>query len=113
VLGIDHHRLAAGELREVDAVVAPVEAQDRPVVTETLLHHALAGADLVHQVDRALFQHAGADGGLNILAAANLQYDRRDALQVQHLRQQQARGSGSDDGDLGMDALGAGLFSAM
>jgi hypothetical protein len=69
VLGIDHDRLAARERRKVDALVAAIKAEDDSFVTESFLHHSLADANLVHQIDRALFEHTRSDNGFDILTA--------------------------------------------
>src|SRR5690242_21632496 len=60
VLGVDRNDAAVGAIVQVDAVAAAIKAQLEAVVHETLAFHALAGADLGHQVDGGLLQHAGA-----------------------------------------------------
>ena len=91
VLGVDGDHPAVGELLQVDAVVAALEADLEAMMDEALALEAIAGADLGHQVDGALLEHAGADGGLDRLARAALDDDRFDAAQVQQLREQQTR----------------------
>ena len=70
----------------------PCEADLEAVMDEALALQPLAGADLGHQVDGALLEHAGADRGLDRLARAALDDDRFDAAQVQQLREQQPAG---------------------
>ena len=57
----------------------------------------------VEQVDRALLEDAGADPVLDVLAAARLEDDRLDALQLQELRQRQTGRARADDADLRPD----------
>ena len=77
----------AGQLGEVDAVRAVVEPQRGAVVHEPFSREPLADAHLVQEVDGWLFQHSGADAMFDVVAAAGLEDDRLDALQVQQVRQ--------------------------
>ncbi len=70
VLRIDDDCLAARKFLEIDAVTAPAEAQFHAVVIQALALQPLAHARFDHQVGGALFEHAGADALLDILAAA-------------------------------------------
>ena len=69
--------------------------------------HAGADAGFVEQVDRDLFDDAGADAAEHVLAGLPLQDDVVDAVLVQQLAEQQARRPGADDGDLGAQDLGS------
>ena len=100
VLGVDRDHTAIGEVVQVDAVAAAGEAQLEAMVDEALPLHALAGADLRHQVDGGLLQHPGADRGLDRLAGAALDDDRLDAAKMQHLREQQSRRARSNNANL-------------
>ncbi len=100
-LAVDDDRAAAGELAQRNAVPLAVELQLDAVVHESLAPHALADACPVEQVDRALLEHAGADALLHVLAAARLEHDGLDALQLQEPREREAGRAGSDDADLG------------
>ena len=62
------------------------EAQHDALVYEALPLHALPDAAIREQVDRALLEHSGADGGLDLLAGARLEYHRVDTLEVQQVR---------------------------
>ena len=62
--------------------------------------------DCVEQVDRALFENAGADALLHVLAALRLDHDGLDALQVEQVREQQAGRSGADDAHLRANGRG-------
>ena len=54
-----------------------------------------------HQVDGALFQHPGADGLLDVRAAAQVEHDRIDTPQMEQVGEHEAYRSGADDADLG------------
>ena len=99
-LAVDHHRLAAGQIGEIDAMAAALEGELDPVMDKPLAVHALADLRLVEQGDRAHLEHAGADAAEHIVAAAALEHDVGDAVQMQKAREQQARRAGTDDGDL-------------
>src|SRR5215210_5308554 len=100
VLAVDRDRASPGELEQVDAVALPVEPQLDAVVDHPLPLHPVADARLVQQVDRALLQHARPDPVLYVIAAAGLEHDRLDTLQVQQVREQQPRRSTPDDPNL-------------
>ena len=78
---LDHFLLAvdrdpsAGQAAEVDAVLLAGKAQLDAVVHETLADHPLAHAGRGEQVGRPLFEDAGADPALDVVAAAPLQDD--------------------------------------
>ena len=78
-----------------------VDCEIEAVVHQTLCVHARADAGCVHQVDRALFEHAGADARQHVPAALTFDDDGGYAGAVQHLSEQQARRSGADDEHLG------------
>jgi hypothetical protein len=84
----------------VDAMPAAVEAQFDSVMHQAFAPHPLAGARFVEQIHRALFQNPGADSRFHVLARLSLDYKGVDALQVEQVRENQARRSGSDDADL-------------
>ena len=75
------------------------------VVHRAFGFHTLAHAGLGQQVDRDLFQDAGADAAQHVVAALTLDDDVVDAGFVQQLTEQQARWAGADDGDLGTHDL--------
>ena len=62
--------------------------------------HALADADVDQQIGGPMLDQAGADAVLDIVAAAILDDDRLDALQMQQPRQHQAGRPRSDNSDL-------------
>ena len=67
---------------------------------QTFFIHALVSTGLLEQIHRHLLQHACADTAQHIVSAALLDDDVVNACLVKQLAQQQARGTGTDDGDL-------------
>ena len=61
VLTVDRDGAAAGQLVHVDAMARAAEADVDAVMDEALAPHAVAESDGVEQIDRALFEDAGAD----------------------------------------------------
>jgi hypothetical protein len=70
------------------------------VVDEPLALKPLSDSGLHERVDTALLEHARTNPVLDVLAAAILEHDRLDSLQVQEVREQEARRTGADDADL-------------
>jgi hypothetical protein len=96
----------------VDAMPAAVEAQFDSVMHQAFAPHPVADARFVEQIHRTLFQNPRADSRFHVLARLSLDYDGVDAFQVEQMRQNQARGSGSDDADLRAKfPLGRHLFA--
>ena len=83
---------------DVDQLAA--EADVDRLVDHAFAPQPLIEAELAHQVDRALLQHAGAHAVLHIGAAARLEHDAVDAFAVEKMREKQARRTRADDGDL-------------
>ena len=79
---------------------APLKRDVDAVVPQALAAQAVADADRVHQIDRALLEHAGAHALDHVVPAAVLDDDRIDAVQVQQVAEHQPGGSGADDADL-------------
>ncbi len=71
------------------------------MVDDPFALHPLAHAGLGQQVGDALFEHSRPDPRLDVLAAPVLEHDRVDPLQVQEVREHEARWAGADDADLG------------
>src|SRR4051794_1714267 len=76
-----------------------VEAQLDALVDEALAVQAIAEAGLREQLDRALLEHAGADAVLDVLAAAVLEDDGVDPLEVEEVREQEPGGARAHDSD--------------
>ena len=77
-----------------------VELELDPVVDDPVALHPLADAGLGEQVGDALLQDSRADPRLDVVAAPVLEHDRVDPLQVEQVREHEARGAGTDDADL-------------
>ena len=100
VLPVDGDRAAAGQVFAIDPVAAAGEADLDAPVNQALAPQALAEASLDQGFDGDLFEHAGPDPALHMSAAARLENDRIDALQMQKSRQQEPGWPGADDADL-------------
>ena len=101
VLPVDGDRTSARQLAQRNAVSRTVELQIQAVMHEPLAIHALTDAGIAQQVRRALLQHACAQPALHVLAAATLEHHRLYALAGEQPGEQEPRGAGADDGDLG------------
>ena len=99
-LAVDDDAAALREIAQRDAVAPARELQLDAVVDEALALHALAHARSRQQVDRALLEHPGADALLDVLAAARLEHDRVDALELQQAGEHETGRAGADDADL-------------
>ena len=99
VLAVDHDR-AARQLPEIDAMAAAAEADLDPVVDEPFRIDPGAEPDRAQEVDDALLEDAGAHAGDHVLLRPVLEDDRLDALEVEQVREQQARRPCADDSDL-------------
>jgi hypothetical protein len=99
-LPVDDDRPPAGELAERDAVALAVELKLDAVVDDALALEPLSHARLPQQVDRSLLEHAGADAPLDVVAAAALEHDRLDALELEQSREREPGRPRADDRDL-------------
>ena len=102
LLAVDGDRPPAGELGEVDAVPAPVEAQLEAVVDEALAVQALGDAGGVEQVDRRLLEHAGAHARLDVVARRASSTTDSMPCRCEQVGQQQPGRAGPHDPDLGV-----------
>ena len=97
----------AGQRGHVDPVPRAFECEVNPVVAQALAVEAIGHPHLVQQVDRALFEHAGADPLDHVVAIVTLDDDRIDPVQMEQVPEDQAGGTRADDGHLGARALHA------
>ena len=100
LLAVDVDELAAGQAGQVEVDQLAGKAD-----VERLVDHALAAqpgidAEVGHQVDGALLQHAGAHAAFDVFAALRLKHHAIDAGALQQQREEQPRGTGADDADL-------------
>jgi hypothetical protein len=82
-------------------MTSSVEAQLDSVVHHTFAFHPFAHSRFREQVNRTLFQNAGAHPFLNILPAAIFDHDRFNSLQVEKVGEHEASRSRAYDSDLG------------
>ena len=109
VLTVDGDRAAAGELGHVDAVPRAAEGEIDAIVPQPFAREPFADANLVHQIDRALLEHARANPLDHVLPAALFEDDGVDALEMQQLPEHQSGGARADDADLGARGHGYSL----
>ena len=95
-----HHDRFPGQILKINAVTGSTEAQLYPSVKEPLTLHAFSDSRFPQHIDRALFEYPRADTTLYIFTRMTFQHDALNALQVQQMRQHQARGPGSHNADL-------------
>ena len=76
---------------------AAAEGEFDAVMHQAFAMRARAGADLIEQRHRALFEQAGADAAEHIVGRLAFQDDVVDAVAVQQLSEQQSRRPGADD----------------
>jgi hypothetical protein len=81
-------------------MLAAIEAHVDPVMDEAFTLQALSNACFDHHVHGALFEHARANAVFDVMPAAHFYNDGFDPLQVKQVRQQQSRGTRSDNSDL-------------
>jgi hypothetical protein len=82
-LTIDPDRPATGKVAQGNPVTVAVEAQLDAMVNQAFTPESVSKTGFTQQVNRALLENAGPDALLNVLAAARLQYNRINAIQVQ------------------------------
>jgi hypothetical protein len=83
VLAVDGDPLALGELEEIDAMSSTTEADGDAAVPQSTAPHAIADAERQQQIDRPLFEDTGPHAIDHVVAAAVLDDDRIDPVQVQ------------------------------
>ena len=107
LLAVHRDPASAGELTEVDAVIAATEAQSNAVMHQALAAHPRSRADGIEQVSTSVLEHAGANPVLHVRPRPRLDDDRLDAFQTEQMRQHQSGGTRPDDRHLGAHAATA------
>jgi hypothetical protein len=97
LLRIDGDGLAAGQIRQIDAVAGAAEAELDTSVHKTFSSQAIADAGLSEQVDGPLFENTGADALFGVFAAATFEDDGFNSLQVEQVRKRQSGGACTND----------------
>ena len=101
VLSVDGNRAPTRQAGHVDPMARAVEGKIDAFVPQPLAREPPADADLAHQIDRALLEHARAYPFDDVLPAAVFEDDRVDALEMQQLPEHQSGRASADDADLG------------
>jgi len=76
--------------RKIDPLQATIEGNIDAFMDQPFAIHAFASPGFSQQICHALFDHACPNAALDILAAATLQDDRLDPLQMEQARKQEA-----------------------
>lgn len=100
ILAVDGDGAAAGEVLEIDAMAAAFEGEPDSAVAHALAAEAVADSGFDQQVDGRLFEDAGAHSLDDIIAAATFDDGRFDAVEMEEMTEQQARGTGANDSHL-------------
>ena len=100
LLTVHRDRASAGEVLEVDAMVAALEAQRDAAMHESFAIHAFADSGLAHEIHGPLLEHARAHSLLDVLATATFEHHGVDADSGEQVREHEPRGPRSDDADL-------------
>jgi hypothetical protein len=75
MLRVDGDALAAGQFAKIDVVSSSVKSQLDSAMLEALPLQPFTHAEFMHQVNGALFKHAGADSFLDVRAGMHFQDD--------------------------------------
>jgi len=101
MLGVDGDSFSSGQILEIDAMTASMEAQLDSMMNHAFALHPFAHPGFCEQINRPLFQNAGADAFLDILPAAIFDHDRFNSLQLEKVGKRQTSRSRAYDSDLG------------
>ena len=100
-LAIDGDAASAQQIVQVQALALAVDGELHAFMHLAFLVQPLGDAGLAQQIDRALFEHAGADAAKYVVGALTLDDDVVDTRAGEQLAQQQPGGARADDDDLG------------
>ena len=98
-LSVDDH-LLPGELVDLDADQALAIGEVEACLHQPFAIHPRREPELLHQVGRDAFQHAGADPSLHMFTGLPLDDDGVDARLAQQMPEQEPGGPGANNGDL-------------
>jgi hypothetical protein len=76
MLRVDGDALAAGQFAKIDVVSSSVKSQLDSAMLQALPLQPFTHAEFMHQVNGAVFKHAGADSFFDVLAGMHFQDDR-------------------------------------
>ena len=100
VLPVDRDGLAAGQVSEINVMATPLKADVEPVMSEACASEPRPDTHRVEQIHRALLEYARPHAIDHVLAAAILDDDRIDAVEMQQVSKQQPCRTCTDDSDL-------------
>ena len=96
-----HGDRVADQLVEVEAVAATLEGQLDAAVGEPLAVEPIGEAEVAEQGDTRVFEHAGADAMLDVVAVVTFEDDAVDAAGREEVGEDEPGRSGPDDRDRG------------
>ena len=99
-LSVRPHRPAGVRLGVDEKRIAVLPDDEAAVMRMTFAIHPFAGAGLAQNLDRAEFEHAGADAFQHIGFRLPLEDDAVDSVAVQQMGEEQAGRAAADDRDL-------------
>lgn len=94
---------ASGERGKVDAMPHAAEGKIDAFMPHAFFRETAADTSFVKEIDRALFQHAGANAFDHVSLRAVFDDDRFDAFQMEQMRQQEPCRTRTDNPDLRAD----------
>ena len=99
-LAVHNDGIAATVFVDVDALHRAVVGDKEAFVNFAFAIHAFAAFRFTHELGETVLQHARADAAQDVLAALPFEHDGVDALEVQELREHEARWATADDANL-------------
>src|SRR5579883_215617 len=102
LLAVDGDRFT-DEMLKIDAVPLAAETQLHPFVLQAFAFHPGANTGFAQHVHSALFQDTGAHAAFDVLPGMTLQHHAFDSLQVEQMREHQARRAGTHNAHLCSD----------
>src|SRR6478735_1953377 len=100
VLPVDRDRSAAREAGHVDVMAFTREGEIDAAMDQSLALESRADADVGHQVDGPLFEHAGANPLDHVIPTPVLEDDRVDTGAMEQVTEHQSGRAGADDSNL-------------
>jgi hypothetical protein len=100
LLAIDRDGAAAGQASQVDTEQVSIQSEVDAAMDQTFPIQPTGKAELAHQIDGDLLQHASTDAPLHIGPVAALYNDGGDSFALQQVGKKHARRAGADDRDL-------------
>src|SRR6185436_16080836 len=96
-LPVDHHHFAVGVPGKINSLKPAIECNINPLMDKSLLIHASTRPGFTEEISHALFDNPRTDSSQHIIAAATLQNNRINPLQMQQPPQQQSGRTRTND----------------